>query len=145
MEWYNILAAFALGVGLALGRFRRKDKGKGEPRGKLGIIAAIVLLVSGLSGMLTPVGGWSANLGDWLSASLVIAALFVVTAATFIGTGVVLDLKDGVPDRRTLLACIIAPQIAMIALGAAFGAEVHQEMVDRANVTKDSIATAQDR
>ncbi|MEU7857869.1 hypothetical protein [Nonomuraea sp. NPDC049141] len=146
MEWYNVLAAVFLGGGLALGKFRRKDKSKGhQPRTKIAYAAAGALLLAGLCGMLTPIGGWSANLGDWLSGSVVIAALFVIAAATFIGIGVAIDLKDGVPDKKALLACIIAPQILMIAFGAIWGASVHKEMVKRANLTQESITTAQVR
>ncbi|MEW1842645.1 hypothetical protein AB0392_32275 [Nonomuraea angiospora] len=146
MEWYNVLAAVFLGAGLALGKFRRKDKSKGhQPRTKIAYAAAGTLLAAGLCGMLTPIGGWAAEVGDWLSTSVVIAALLVVTAATFIGIGVAIDLRDGVPDKKALLACIIAPQIVMIALGAIFGAQVHDDMVDRANLTQESITTAQVR
>ncbi|MEV0236841.1 hypothetical protein [Nonomuraea sp. NPDC050786] len=143
MEWYNVLAAFFLGAGLALGKFRRKDKSKGhQPRTKVAYGAAGALLLAGLFGMLTPVGGWSANLGEWLANSVVIAALSVIASATMIAVGVGIDLKDGVPDKRTLLACLIAPQIAMIAFGAIWGASIHTDMVNQADTTKDSVATA---
>jgi hypothetical protein len=144
MHWYEILGALALGIGLGLGRFRRKDKTK-QPRGKVGKIAAYTLLLSGLCGVLTQIGQWSATLGSWLSVSAWLAALTVIAAAGLVVTGVVLDMQDGVPDKRTFLACIIGPQIAMVALGAMFGASVHDEMVNKVEVTKASIVSVQAR
>ncbi|MCF6467429.1 hypothetical protein FAF44_03240 [Nonomuraea sp. MG754425] len=144
MEWYNVLAAVFLGAGLALGRFRRKDKSKNfQPRTKIAYAAAGAMLLGGLCGMLTPIGGWSASLGDWLAEGIVIAAICVIAAAAMIVIGVVLDWQDGIPDKRTLVACIVAPQIAMIALGAIFGASVYDDMVDTANVTQESVVSAQ--
>lgn len=144
MAWYEILGALCLGIGLGLGRFRRKDKSK-EPRGKVGAIAAYTLLLSGLCGVLTQIGGWSATLGSWLSVSAWLAALVVIAAAGLVVTGVALDLQDRVPDKRTFLACIIGPQIAMIALGATFGAQVHSDLVNKVEVTKTSITSVQAR
>src|SRR5690606_14974011 len=96
VAWYEILGALCLGIGLGLGRFRRKDKTK-EPRGKVGAFAAYTLLVAGICGVLTQIGGWSATLGSWLSVSAWLAALVVIAAAGLVATGVVLDLRDGVP------------------------------------------------
>lgn len=144
MAWYEILGALCLGIGLGLGRFRRKDKTK-EPRGKIGAFAAYTLLVAGICGVLTQIGGWSATLGSWLSVSAWLAALVVIAAAGLVATGVVLDLRDGVPDKRTFLACLIGPQIAMIALGAMFGVHVHSELVTKVEVTKASITSVKAR
>lgn len=165
MYWWDFASAFLLGVGLVMGRFRRKDKGKalngpaggpapqgpqggapggrGAPRGKLGMWAAFVLLTSSLLGMLTVVGGWSAHLGSWLSVSFVLAAIVLTTASGMLVAGVVLDLRDGVPDRRTLLACIFGPQIVMIALGAFIGAGVHDNMVNQVKKTQNTFISAQ--
>ncbi|WP_188186822.1 hypothetical protein [Nonomuraea sp. SYSU D8015] len=167
MEWWDFASAFLLGVGLVMGRFRRKDKGKplngpaggpvpqgaqgapqggrGVPRGKLGMWAACTLLGSSLLGMLTLVGGWSASIGEWLSVSLVFAAIVLTVTAGMLVAGVILDLKDGIPDKRTLLACIFGPQIVMIMLGAFLGADVHDTMVNQVKQTQTALISAQDR
>ncbi|TYB71286.1 hypothetical protein FXF51_02305 [Nonomuraea sp. PA05] len=163
MYWWDFASAFLLGVGLVMGRFRRKDKNKplngpaggaaaqgapgaapgggarGAARGKLGMWAALVLLVSSLLGTLTIVGGWAASMGSWLAVSFILAAIVLTTTSGMLVAGVVLDLKDGVPDRRTLLACICGPQIVMIALGAFLGAGVHDTLVNQIKVTQAEV------
>ncbi|MGR6921100.1 hypothetical protein ACU635_43250 [[Actinomadura] parvosata] len=162
MYWWDFASAFLLGVGLVMGRFRRKDKnkplngpaggpaaqgapggapggGRGAARGKLGMWAAFTLLASSLLGMLTIVGGWAASMGSWLSVSLVFAAIVLTVTAGMLVAGVILDLKDGVPDKRTLLACIFGPQIVMIALGAFLGAGVHDTMVTQVKHTQSEV------
>ncbi|MEV1003374.1 hypothetical protein [Nonomuraea sp. NPDC050202] len=163
MYWWDFASAFLLGIGLVMGRFRRKDKnkplnggpaggaaqgapggapgggGRGAARGKLGMWAAFVLLASSLLGMLTIVGGWAASMGSWLSVSFVLAAIVLTVTSGMLVAGVILDLKDGVPDRRTLLACIFGPQIVMIALGAFLGAGVHDTMVTQVKHTQSEV------
>ncbi|MEV4078921.1 hypothetical protein AB0J43_01340 [Nonomuraea fuscirosea] len=161
MYWWDFASAFLLGVGLVMGRFRRKDKNKplsgpaggpaaqgapgnapgarGAARGKLGMWAAFVLLASSLLGMLTIVGGWAASMGSWLSVSFILAAIVLTVTSGMLVAGVVLDLRDGVPDRRTLLACIFGPQIVMIALGAFLGAGVHDTMVTQVKHTQSEV------
>lgn len=100
MAWYYVLGSICLGVGLVLAGCRRCKKGdgekKGKPRGKLGVVAAFLLLIAGLCGYLSPAGGWASSLGDWLAVSFWLAAVVLLTSAAFLVTGTAIDLKDGV-------------------------------------------------
>ncbi|MEU7891660.1 hypothetical protein AB0B45_02220 [Nonomuraea sp. NPDC049152] len=143
MEWYYIVSAVCLGFGLVFGGFRRRKKGdgesKGKPRGKMGVAAAFLLLVASFCGFLSPAGGWATSFGDWLAVSFWLAAFVLIAAASFLGAGTWLDLKDGVPDRPTLIACMVGPFLVGAALGAIWGAQIHGDIVRQVEVGKNGV------
>ncbi|WP_433426427.1 hypothetical protein ACQP1V_42885 (plasmid) [Microtetraspora malaysiensis] len=145
MAWYYIVSAVCLGFGLVFGGFRRRKKGdgesKGKPRGKLGVVAAILLLIASFCGFLSPAGGWAASFGNWLAVSFWLAAFVLIAASAFLGAGTWLDLKDGVPDRPTLIACMVGPFLIGAALGAIYGADIHSQIVQQVELGRTGLVT----
>lgn len=143
MTWYYVVGPICLGFGLVFGGFRRRKKQagetKGKPRGKMGVVAAVLLLIASGCGFLSPAGGWATSLGHWLAVSWWLAAVVLITSASFLGAGTWLDLKDGVPDRPTLIACMVGPFLIGAAAGAIWGASIHGQIVQQVEIGKNNL------
>jgi MFS family permease len=132
MIWLFVIGPFCLAAGLVLARFRRKDKGKGEPRKKVAVFATALILVFSLCMFWTPIAGACVNLGAWMvdtaksgGVSTVFGYAVIALTSFALGllvVGVIRDIaKDGVADRPTFIAAAVVWAVAAIAFGVVFG------------------------
>lgn len=135
MIWIYIVGPFALGGGLVLAGFRRKDR---EPRKKVATISVAMILLFSLCMFLTPMGGIAVNIGAWLVSTAsgggwktvtgTVIIMLICFAMGFLIFGVFRDLaKDGLPDRPTYIACMTIWLVAGLALGVVGGPIAYDE------------------
>lgn len=128
--WLFLLGPFCLVGGLVLANFRRKDKG--EPRKRVGVLAVLMILIWSACIFFTPFGAFCVNVGAWMvdtaksgggSAVFGVAVITLCSASlALVVFGVARDIwKDGVPDRPTFIAAMLAWIVAGIAFGVVYG------------------------
>lgn len=135
MIWIYIVGPFALGGGLVLAGFRRKDR---EPRKKIATVSVAMILLFSLCMFLTPLGAIAVNIGAWLVSTAsgggwktltgTIIIMLICFALGFLLFGVIRDIaKDGMPDRPTYVACMLMWIVAGLAIGVIGGPIAYDE------------------
>ncbi|WP_068922224.1 hypothetical protein [Planobispora rosea] len=130
MNWFYWTTLTSLGVGSLLGGFRRKqDK---VPRGKLGVLAAVLLGYGSLALGASFPGMWAASVGEWIRDGTHgqgtemwlawAAALPMVSGVAFWMFAAIKDvLKDKVPDEAALTFCVFWSVLVIGSLACVMG------------------------
>jgi MFS family permease len=135
MIWIYVIGPAALGLGMVMAGFRRKDK---EPRKKVAVLSVALILLFSLCMFLTPMGGIAVNIGAWMVSTAqgggwktfvgTAIIMLICFACAFLAGGVIRDIaKDACPDRPTYLACMLMWLVVGLAVGIVGGPIAYDE------------------